>query len=212
VDTTAAVMTYDSLVDDMQSYAQRDDTRFLTQIPRLIMMAENRIASEVRGLGFIRSVTSQFIVGVTVITKPPRWRETKSFNFADSNSKRRFLVLRPYEYCRTFWPNPTLTSEPRFYADYDYNHWLIAPTPSDALNYEVMYHERPRPLSGTTQTNWTTEFAPQLLLFACLLEVSPFLKDFEQKDSWQSAYDRAAMALTAEDKDRLQDRSAEKEK
>jgi len=35
-------MTYDSLVSDVELYAERHDAEFIDQIPRFIMMAENR--------------------------------------------------------------------------------------------------------------------------------------------------------------------------
>lgn len=211
----AEVMTYDSLLDDVERYANRSsDAVFIAQIPRLVMLAENRIAAEVRGLGFLKAVTDSFIINQQVFSKPARWRETYSFNYGDgaSNAERVFLKLRSYEFCRTYWPNPTLYDAPKFYSDYDYTHWLLTPTPDAAYPFELLYHERPLPLSDDNQTSWTTEYQPQLILYATMLEAMIFLKDDSRKAMWQGEYDRAAQQVQFEEKKRESDREANTEK
>ena len=207
---SAEVLTYASLINDIQVYIDRDDTPFTTQIPRFVMMAENRIAKEVKQLGFKRIATDTMQVGVNVLTKPARWRETVSFNIGTgvAHVTRTTLYERTYEWCRTFCPDPTVTSQPRYYADYDFNHFLIAGTPDYAYPFELMYYERPEPLSDANQTSWTTENAPELILYASLLEASPFLKSDERTQMWQGLYDRAAQNVTHEDNQRVTDRSS----
>ena len=46
----AATMTYDSLIQDISEYTERDDQEFLDQIPRFILLAENKIAAAVKTL------------------------------------------------------------------------------------------------------------------------------------------------------------------
>jgi hypothetical protein len=73
---------------------------------------------------------------------------------------------------------------------------------------EVLYYEQPQLLGEDTQTNWLTEYAPDVLLYAALLEASPFLKKDERIQTWQAMYDRAAQALSGEDLKRIMDRAA----
>jgi hypothetical protein len=47
-----------------------------------------------------------------------------------------------------------------------------------------------------------------VLLYATLLEATPFLKKDERIQTWQGMYDRAAQALNGEDLKRIMDRSA----
>ena len=49
--TVAAVMTYTSLVNDIQTYLERTDQQTLDKIPQFIMLAEQIIASEIKFLG-----------------------------------------------------------------------------------------------------------------------------------------------------------------
>jgi hypothetical protein len=47
-----------------------------------------------------------------------------------------------------------------------------------------------------------------VLLYATLLEATPFLKKDERIQTWQVMYDRAAQALNGEDLKRIMDRTA----
>lgn len=196
-------MTYSSLVDSIQSYAERTDSTFVARIPEFIAMAENRIASEVHGLGFRRVVTGTFGVGSPLIDKPVRWRETAEFSFLNSLSQRVYLKQRSYNYLRMYWPEQADTGIPAYYADYDYEHFLIAPTPSDDFTFELQYHERPDPLDSTNQTSWTTRYAPQLLLYASLLEAQTYLMRPDQLQTFTGLYQTAAQAVQKESERRV---------
>jgi len=201
-------MTYDSLLVDLRRYLERGFTQasdqiVFDQLPRLITLGERRIARELKIEGFIRAVNLPLVVGTSTYLKPDRWRDTVSMTVAGSS-----IFARSYEYCRNYWPNEADTAAPQFYADYDYQHWLIAPTPSTAQTCEILYYEQPALLGDDLQSNWLTEYAPDVLLYASLLEATPFLKNDERVPTWQSMYDRAAQALSGEDLARIMDRSA----
>lgn len=211
----ATTMTFTNLKTDLQRYLERgasqaaDEDVFL-QLPRLINNAERRIARELKVQGFINVVTTTFVSGTSVYAKPDRWRDTISINIGTgaSNENRKNLFSRSYEYLRMYWPDATATDEPIYYADYNATHWLIAPTPDATYPVEVNYYQIPELLDDTTQTNWITEQAPQLLLYASLLEAAPFLGNDERIAVWQSMYDRAAATLQGEDLAKILDRAA----
>jgi len=211
----ATTMTFTTLRQDVQRYLERgatyaSDPVVFDQIPRLINLAERRIARELKIQGFINVVTGTLQAGVAVYDKPDRWRDTVSINIGTgaSNNTRKVLFARVYEYLLSYWPDRTATSQPLFYSDYDYSHWLIAPTPDAAYPFEVLYYELPPLLDDAVQTNWLTEYAPQLLLYGALLEATPFLKNDERIPVWQNMYDRAAAMLNGEDLAKILDRSA----
>jgi len=204
----AYVMTYDSLLVDLRRYLERGFTQASDQIvydqlPRLITLGERRIARELKIEGFIRAVQTPLQEGVAVYLKPDRWRDTVSMTLNGVP-----IFARAYEYCRNYWPNEAQTGTPQFYADYDFQHWLLAPTPDAASTLEILYYEQPALLGEELQTNWLTEYAPDLLLYAALLEATPFLKSDERIQTWQALYDRAAQAISGEDLKRIMDRSA----
>lgn len=203
-------MTYSSLLEDVRRYLERgftaeSDQIVYEQLPRLVTLGERRISRELKVQGFIRAVTTALQTGVATYRKPDRWRDTVSMTVDGVP-----IFARSYEYCRSYWPDEAETGSPQFYADYDYNHWLITPTPAADSTLEVMYYEQPRFLGEDFQTNWLTEYAPDLLLYATLLEATPFLKKDERIGTWQQMYDRAAQALNGEDLKKIMDRSAQR--
>jgi len=212
--TSQTGMTFNELESDVRNYLERGysavlDPIVFEQIPRLITLAERRITADLKLQGFIVAVTSTMQAGVAVYPKPDRWRETVSINFGTGtqNNTRKPLFTRSYEYVRNFWPDDTQTDEPKFYADYDYKNWIVAPTPDDDYPFEVVYYELPALLSTENQTNWLTEYAPQLLLYGTLLEATPFLKNDERIAVWQGFYDRSLAALGREDIKKITDRA-----
>jgi len=205
--TTASVMTYDSLVENIQSYLERTDAATLDKIPLFIMLAEQVIASQIKFLGNLTVNTSTMTADQNVIDKPARWHKTVSMNITVAGE--RFPVFnRRYEYLREYWPDPAATDVPKFYCDYDYTHWMVAPTPAAAYNFEVLYYERVQPLDSSNQTNWFTTYAPQALLYGSLLQAMPFLKNDDRVPMWQAQYKLIMDILTAEDKLRIGDRQA----
>jgi len=208
----ATTTTFTTLQQDIRRYLERgftlaSDAIVYEQIPRLINLAERRIARELKVEGLINVVTSTMQVGLAVYPKPDRWRTTVSFNYGIDNQYTQ-LFPRSYEYVRSYWPNRNETSAPLFYADYDYNNWIVSPTPDQAYPFEVLVYQLLPLLDDSNQTNWLTEYAPQVLLYASLLEATPFLKNDERIAVWQSMYDRSAQALNGEDLSKILDRSA----
>ena len=208
----ATTTTFTTLQQDIRRYLERgftlaSDAIVYEQIPRLINLAERRIARELKVEGLINVVTSTMQAGLAVYPKPDRWRTTVSFNYGIDNQYTQ-LFPRSYEYVRSYWPNRNETSPPLFYADYDYNNWIVSPTPDQAYPFEVLVYQLLPLLDDSNQTNWLTEYAPQVLLYASLLEATPFLKNDERIAVWQSMYDRSAQALNGEDLSKILDRSA----
>jgi hypothetical protein len=203
----AASMTYTSLVDDIASYLERSDAQTLAKIPTFIMLAEQVIASEIKFLGNLTVNNSTMVIGESIIPKPARWHKTVSMNVVVAG-ERQPIFLRKYEYLREYWPDATATGIPAYYADYDYTHWLIAPTPVAAYTFEILYYQRLQPLDDTNQSNWFTEYAPQALLYGALLQAMPFLKNDERIPMWQAQYQQIIQTLKTEDVQRMGDRQA----
>tara|TARA_R100000329_G_scaffold150555_1_gene143789 strand:+ start:2110 stop:2730 length:621 start_codon:yes stop_codon:yes gene_type:complete len=203
-------MTYDSLLVDIRRYLERGFTQasdqiVFDQLPRLVTLAERRIARELKIEGFIRAITTPLSIGVSTYLKPDRWRDTISMTVDGTP-----IQTRSYEYLRNYWPNEAQTASPQFYADYDYANWLIAPTPNAASTLEILYYEQPALLGPNLQSNWLTDYAPELVLYASLLEATPFLKNDERVQLWQSLYDRCAQAFSGQDLGRILDRAAQR--
>ena len=205
-------MTFTSLQSDVRAYLERGsitDETVYEQLPALINMAERRLSREVKITGTIAVVNSTMVAGQSVYAKPDRWRETVSIAVGKGTDYNTFEIINPraYEFIREVWPDPTQTAVPRYYADYNYSNWLFAPTPALPHPYEIIYYEIPALLDDTNQTNWWTEYAPNALLYATLLETTAFLKSDARLPVWEGFYNRAIAALNGEDVRQIVDRT-----
>lgn len=214
------------------------DAQVFAQLPRLINLAERAIARALKVSGFTTSVISQLQASVNTYAKPDRWRRTISMSYGSQSTlflltteqgqplgmesgpvlvqevgsqpqnARVELFPRSLEYCRAYWPDSTQLAAPVFYADYDYQHWLIVPTPDFSYPWEIVYYQQPPLLDTTTTTNWLTEYAPNALLYRALLEATPFLKNDERIGTWKDFYTEEMANLNTEDLQRVVDRTA----
>lgn len=200
------VMTYDSLTSTVLQYLERRDAAVVNSIPTFITLAEFEIAQEIKTLGQLQVVEATMLSGNPVLPKPARWRKTVSMSITVNGSKQP-VYLRKYEYLKNYWPNTTQTDVPLYYADTDWDHWYLAPTPDDDYAFEVLYYERIAPLSSENQTNWITQNAPNAMLFGTLLQAMQFLKN-DQRTIFQQKYTEALQALKTEDVARVGDRQA----
>lgn len=145
------------------------------------------------------------VTGQAIIPKPARWRKTVSMNVTVNGQKSLYSYANT-NCLREYWPDDTQTDTPLYYCDYDYEHWLVAPTPDAAYDFEGSIYQRVQPLSSSNQTNWFTVYAPQALLYGSLLQAMPFLKNDERTAMWQQQYTAIMQTLKSEDVQRVGDR------
>jgi hypothetical protein len=205
--TPSWVMTYDSLTSTVLQYLERSDAAVVNAIPTFITMCEFEIAQNIKTLGQMEVVDSNMQIGNPVIAKPARWRKTTSMTLSVSGQKQPLLV-RKLEYLNTYAQDVTATGVPLYYADYDFDHWFVAPTPNQAYAFEALCYTRLEPLSSSHQTNWLTQNAPNAMLFGTLKQTAPFLKNDARLAVWKQMFDEALAALKTEDTLRVADRSA----
>lgn len=200
-------MTYNSLTTMVLSYLERNDPATIAAIPTFITLAEFEIAQEIKTLGQLQVVTAAMTPGSPTVQKPARWRKTVSMTLTNASGQTQPVLVRKLEYLQNYWPNASQTSTPAYYADSDYEHWYLAPTPDQAYNFEVLFYERIAPLSSTNQTNWLTQYAPNAMLYGTLLQAMLFLKN-DNRAVFQQKYTEAITALKTEDVSRVGDRQA----
>lgn len=201
------VLTYDTLTSTVLQYLERSDAATTAAIPTFITLCEFEIAQEIKSLGQMQVVETTFQANSAILQKPSRWRKTVSMAYVDNTGQRQPILLRKYEYLKSYWPNTLTTNAPKYYADYDYDHWFFAPTPDSEYQLEILYYERIQPLSSSNQTNWLTMNAPNAMLYGTLLQAMPFLKN-DARAIFQQKYTEAMKALKDEDTLRIGDRQA----
>jgi hypothetical protein len=169
--------TLTTLTASVQEWTQNDESTFVAEIPFFIRNAEERIFKVVDLEYFRKNVTGVMTSGNKFLQKPSDWLANFSLSFVNSSSENVFLLQKDVNYLQEFHPNASSTGTPRFYASFDVNNFIIAPTPNSNFNVEVHYYYRPASLttddSGST---WISTNAPDALLYATLIEAYTFMK------------------------------------
>ena len=200
-----ATMTYATLTQDLKDWMENDGTEFSNETDNFIGLTEQRIVRDIDPLIFTKSAFSSFNVNDRFVTKPTDALVIRHLLYLDSDSKRYFLEKRTDEYIYDYWPNSSTTGTPKYWANYTDTAILVAPTPSAALNIEMTYSRRIAELSSTNTTNWLTQNAQDLLLYACLMEASTFTKSREDYAIYTQRYKESVEAVNNQARRRRRD-------
>ena len=76
-----------------------------------------------------------------------------------------------------YTPNPATTGTPKYYADWDNDTFLLAPTPDAVYTMELHYFYRPTSITTSSDgTSWLGTNAELGLLYGSLVEAYIFMK------------------------------------
>jgi hypothetical protein len=168
--------TYTTLTASIQEWTQNDEATFVAEIPFFIQNAEERIFKVVDLDYFRKNVTGTMTSSNKFLQKPSDYLASFSLSFV-KDSANVFLLQKDVNYIQEFNADPSNTGSPRFYASFDVDNFIVAPTPDSDYAVELHYFYRPASLttvdSGTT---WISENAPDALLYASLVEAYTFMK------------------------------------
>jgi len=197
----SSVMTYDSLVADIQNYSERTDPQFVATIPTIIALTEASIAAELKSLLQLNVVETTLAQNQTVLNKPARWRKTVSIK---SNGEP--LLLRSQDYIAQYLAE-SASGTPLYYSDYDYTNWNFAPAPSADTPLEIIYYSLIQPLDASNQQNLFTATTPQLMLYGCMYHAQVYLKALDKVAVWKGYFDDELASIKQEDQSRRVDRN-----
>ena len=169
--------TLTTLTASVQEWTQNDESTFVAEIPFFIQNAEERIFKVVDLEYFRKNATGVMTSGNKFLQKPSDWLANFSLSFVNSSSENVFLLQKDVNYLQEFHPNPSSTGTPRFYASFDVNNFIVAPTPNRNFTVEVHYYYRPASLTtDNSGSTWISTNAPDALLYATLIEAYTFMK------------------------------------
>lgn len=191
--------TFATLKSDIQAFAENDAAEFVAVLPTLIGLAEFRIAREADLDVFRKYATSALTAGDKYLNKPADMVIDRSLLVTVNGSQ--FPVQRKdTSFIPTFWPTGSNENVPRFYSDWDQNTFILAPTPNSNYEVELAYTYRANGLSDIITTTWLSTKAPDLLLFACMVEALCFMKAEKQDiEAWETKYGQALSRVNREE-------------
>jgi len=170
--------TYAQLKQAIQDYTENDETSFVTNLPIFIRAAEERIFKNVQLSFFRKNATASTSSGNKYLAVPGDFLAPFSLSYEDSNGDKEFLLLKDVNYLQDFQPNATDTAAPRYYAQFDVDYFILAPTPDDDYDVELHYYYRPDSLTNQAEsgTTWLSENAPMAMLYGSLIDAYTYMK------------------------------------
>ena len=170
--------TYDQLKTAIQDYTENDETSFVNNLPLFIRIAEERILKNVQLSLFRKNATASTTASNKFLACPGDFLAPFSLSLAGTDGDKFFIDFKDPSFIQTCTPDATTTGSPRYYAVFDVDNFILAPTPNTTFTAELHYFYRPTSLtagsgSGTT---WLSENAEMAMLYGALIEAYIYMK------------------------------------
>ena len=194
-----ATQTYAILVQDIKDLTENNSSDFATQADEFIETTEIRLSREIKNCPeLFKHQTSTLTISDPFITKPSDLISMISFQVLSSAAARTGLEYRDVSFINEYWPTRTSTSTPVYYADWDDDYLIVAPTPDAALTIEMNYRKRFDAISGSSTTSWLTVNAYDALLYGSLIEAAIYDKNPQMMQLYEKRYMEALQSINGE--------------
>jgi len=181
--------TYGQLKQAIQDYTENDETSFVNNLPIFIRQAEERILKNVQLSLFRTNSSGNLSASYKYLQAPDDFLAPFSLSYIDGSGDHHFLEFKDVDFVQTFNPDPTTTGNPRYYAIFDVDNFIIGPTPDSSYQVELHYFYRPASLTAGSDsgTTWLSENAEVSLLYGSLIEAYVYMKG---EQDLMAAYDK----------------------
>ncbi len=197
--------TLANLQTDIQNYTEVGSNVFTEAVMnKFIQNAENKIYRAVDADLERHYATSTMVIGNRYVTIPSDLRTIRYIQLKDSSNKQVYLEQRDPSFIATYYDTPSTSSStlPKYYANWDENYWVVAPTPNAAYEITLAYNKNPVSLTDSTKSTTGTYLSNKyqdLLLYACLVNAYGYLKGpMDMLQYYQAAYTEALKTYETE--------------
>ena len=169
--------TYGELKQALQDYTENDETTFVNNLPLFIRLAEERILKSVQLNLFQKNQFGNMTSGNEYLAAPSDFLAPFSLSI-DVGGDKEFLLFKDLDFVQSYTPDATTTGQPIYYAQFDVDNFIIAPTPDASYSVDIHYLYRPASLTSGADsgTSWLSENAEITLLYGALIEAYTFMK------------------------------------
>ena len=197
--------TLANLQTDIQNYTEVGSNVFTEAVMnKFITNAENRIYRAVDADLERHYATSTMVIGNRYVTIPSDLRTIRYIQLKDSSNKQVYLEQRDPSFIATYYDTPGTSSStlPKYYANWDENYWVVAPTPNAAYEITLAYNKNPVSLTDSTKSTTGTYLSNKyqdLILYASLVNAYAYLKvPMDMIQYYQAAYTEALKTYETE--------------
>ena len=200
--------TLTNLQDDIRNYTEVDSSVLSSAVlNRFIQNAENRIYRESDSDDNRFYATSNLATGNRYVTIPSDLRIIRYVQLKDSNNNQVFLEKRDTSFMAEYYNTPgTQAGLPKYYANWDANFWVVAPTPNSTYEITLAYIKQPTSLTDSSVSGTGTYLSNKyqdLLLYASLVEAYGYLKGpADMLQYYEASYRRAIQTYSIEQQGR----------
>jgi hypothetical protein len=201
--------TLTNLQDDIKSYTEVGDNVFTSSVLNtLIKNAENKIYREVDSDQDRHYATSNLIIGNRYVTIPSDLRLIRYVQLKDSDNNQYYLEQRDTSFIAEYYSTPGTSAVdiPKYYANWDEDFWVVAPTPDRTYEITLAYNKEPVSLTDATVSGTGTYLSNKyqdLLLYACLVNAYGYLKGpADMLQYYSQAYEKALLSYAIEQQGR----------
>jgi len=201
--------TYANLKTDLRSYTEVDSTVLTDAICNTITKnAENRIYREADNDDNRFYATSNLTIGNRYVTIPTDLRIIRYAQLTNDNvtpNVHVYLERKDTSFMTEYYDTPaTASGLPKYYANWDAQYWLVAPTPDRAYEITLAYIKQPSTITASdSTTTYLSNKYQDLLLYAVLLEAYGYLKGPQNLiQYYQQSYQQALQSYAIEQQGR----------
>jgi hypothetical protein len=192
-------MNYSELLTNVRNYTEvSSDVLSDSVVDTFIVNVENKIQKQLDLDAFRKFSTSSFTIGSPFITLPDDFDLERGVQIVDTaTNDRTWLEQRDTTFIDEYnVDRVNNTGKPRYYANWDQNTMIFAPTPDAAYTIELWYNKTPERLSSTNTTTWLSNNAPEVLIYGTLTEAFSYLKNPQYVQLYQQMYSQAVQGLS----------------
>ena len=203
--------TLTNLQDDIRNYTEVDDSVLSnTILSTIIKNAENRIYRDADSDDNRFYATSNLASGSRYVTIPSDLRFIRYVQLTDAAGDQTFLEKKDTSYMATFYDTPgTASGIPKYYANWDENFWVVAPTPNQTYAITLAYNKEAPSITDTTPTDFSATGTylsnkyQDLLLYGCLVNTYGYLKGpADMLQYYEGSFKRALQSYAIEQQGR----------
>jgi len=198
--------TFSNLKTDIRNYTEVDSSVLSDSIlTTIVKNAENRIYREVDSDDNRFYATSNLQAGNRYVTIPSDLRIIRYAQLTDSNGDQTYLEKRDTSFMAEYYNTPgTQSGLPKYYANWDANYWVVAPTPDNTYLITLAYVKQPTSITTSdSTTTYVSNKYQDLLLYASLVEAYGYLKGpADMLQYYEQSYSKAANTYSIEQQGR----------
>jgi hypothetical protein len=194
--------TYSNLKTDIRNYTEVDSSVLSDSVlTTIVKNAENRIYREIDADDNRFYATSNLQTGSRYVTIPSDLRFIRYAQLTDSSGNQVFLEQKDTSFMAEYYDTPSTQSGlPKYYANWDANYWVVAPTPDSTYAITLAYTKQPDSITTSdSATTYVSNKYQDLLLYASLVEAYGYLKGpADMLQYYEQAYEKAALSYATE--------------